>query len=354
MLRGALSLSGRAGVGASAACIAFASVISLAGCGTMGRSTSPPVNANASKPTAAVLGYVWDSRVSGLRPVTGVLGAAHLENSTLGSTFAAATPCVGKNFALLADPAGVVLMMSLPAGQPIQLAGSIAKNERLLLSPSCSYGLVYAPGNPAALLISGLPASPLVQSLSLSSAVSIVGAVVSDKGSVLLAGLNSDGSASVQLIPISGPPQSIKRLSSFGAMAFSPGGDAAVLADSAVNTVWLATQLSGSPAVAQLASSSDGVSKPLAASVSADGHFAFVANGSGGTILRFDLSSGSGPMSISCACAPSELIPLFGNAGFQLTDPAAGTIFALEGDSRMPRTLFIPTDKVGAVSGGTQ
>ncbi len=354
MLRGGSSLYGRTSLGATAACIAFASVIGLSGCGNMGRSTTPPVTMSAMKPTAAILGYVWDSRVSGLRPVSGLLGASHLESSIGGSGFSNGTPCAGKGFALLADPAGVVSMMSLPAGQTSQLAGSIAKNERLVLSPSCSYALVYAPGVSSAFLIGGLPSSPLVQSLNLAAAGSIVGAAVSDKGSLLLAGLNSDGSATVQLQASSGPPQSLKRLRSFGAMAFMPAGDAAVIADSGANTVSLATQLSTSPMITQLASSSDGVLMPLAASASADGHYAFIANGSGGAILRFDLSGASAPMSISCACNPSELIPLFGNATFQLTNPSAGTIFAVEGDARAPRTQFIPTDSIGTVGGGMQ
>jgi hypothetical protein len=48
------------------------------------------------------------------------------------------------------------------------------------------------------------------------------------------------------------------------------------------------------------------------------------------------------------------LIPLAGNAGFQITDPAAGVIFALNGDEQTPRTVFIPTDKAGAATGGAQ
>jgi hypothetical protein len=116
----------------------------------------------------------------------------------------------------------------------------------------------------------------------------------------------------------------------------------------------VATGLSASSSFTQIASSAEGVSKPLAVAGSADGRYVFVANGSGGSILRLDLSRTSAPVIIACTCTASELLPLAGNAIFQLTDPAAGTIYALEGDVKAPRTVFIPTDKIGAASGGAQ
>ncbi len=354
MLRGRSSLDGLASLGAIAACVVFATAIGLSGCGTTAVSTSPPASASASKPGAAVSGHVWDSRIAGLRPVTGSLGAAHLAGSISGATFSAAAPCSSKDFALLADPTGAVTMMSLSSGQQSQLAAPVGKSERILLSPSCSNALVYSPGIASGVLISGLPSSPLVQSLSFASSGSIVGAAVSDLGTVLLASRNSDGSSAVRLLPVAGSSQTLTRLKQFGAMTFLPGGDNAVIADAGTNIVSLEKQLSGNPTLSQLASSATGISKPVAASASADGHFAFVANGTGGNIYRFDMSGASAPIRISCACTASELLPLYGNASFQLSDPAAGTIFALDGDASVPRTVFIPTDKIASVRGGAQ
>ena len=339
----------------------FGFVFGLSGCGANSVGGTRPVaapvgSAAAGTPVVAVLGYVWDSRLPGLRRLTGVLGATHLESGIAGGTaIASASPCASKGFALIADSSGAVLMMSLPTGQVSSLTGAVAKKELMLLSPSCSSALIYAPGAPTGMLITGLPLLPQIQSISLGTSGSVVGAAVGDTGSILLAGLNADGSAAVHLLTTSSnESQSLATMQSFGAMGFLPGGNTVVLADSGANTVTLVTEQSTGPVITQLASSAQGVSKPLAIASSADGHFAFVANGAGGPILRLDLSGVSSPVSTACACTASELLPLSGNAVFQLNDPASGTIFALDGDSRTPRALFIPTDTIASSSGGTR
>lgn len=335
-------------------CVALTIVFDLSGCGSTTVSRSSPVEAVANKPSAAVLGYVWDSRLSGLRVVSGSLGAAHLENPVSSSKFSSAVPCANKNFALLVNSAGELLMMRLPSGQSSKLSSSMSSNSQIELSPSCSNALIYSNGNANALLINGLPSSPQIESVSLPSPTSMAGIAVSDQSSILLASLNSDGSAFIQIVPAKGPSSVLQHLQRFGAMAFMAGADSAVIADSGKNVVLLGTQLSASPSFTQLASSAQGVSNPLAVSGSADGHFALVASGDSSTVLRFDLSHASPPATISCACRVSELIPLAGNAVFQLTDPSAGTIFALDGDSSIPKALFIPTDRVESVGGGAQ
>jgi DNA-binding beta-propeller fold protein YncE len=114
------------------------------------------------------------------------------------------------------------------------------------------------------------------------------------------------------------------------------------------------SQLSSKPVITQIAGAAQGVLSPRAAAISADGQFAFIANGKGGAVLRFNLGGPPALKAIKCACSPTELIPLFGNATFQITDPAAGTIYALEGDTKEMRTVFIPTDKAGTAAGGGQ
>jgi hypothetical protein len=239
-------------------------------------------------------------------------------------------------------------MTTLPAGQPAKIATPVTANARIVLSPSCSAALVYAPGKSAALLISGLPSALSSQAASLTSSGPMAGAAVSDAGSILFATLSADGSASVQMLPASGTAQMVKQVQRFGALAFLPGSDTALIADAGANAVFLGTQLASSPAFTQIAANAQGVVNPVAIAASADAHYAFVVNGSGTSLLRLDLSGASAPATVTCACTARELLPLFGNANFQLTDPAAGTIFALEGDAQTPQTIFIPTDNIGA------
>ena len=326
----------------------------LSGCTNANFSNKTPVSASSTKPSAVVLGYLWDSRVSGIRAITGTPGAAHLESPVAGSSWSAATSCANRNFALLGDASGALWLMSLPSGDVTPLGQGIAKGERIALSPACGYGVISSPGSAQVLLVSGLPSSPQMQPLNFRGGGSILGTAVSDQGSILLATLNSSAAAVLEVLPPAGQWQTLRQLRGYGGMAFLPGGDSAIFADSVANSVYLVAQTSGNPKFTQLASSAQGVANPVAVAGSADGRFAFVANAQGKTILRFDLASGSAPASTPCACSPSELIPMAGNALFQLNDPATGTVYALAGDSPTLRTVFIPTDNPGPANGGSK
>jgi outer membrane lipoprotein SlyB len=232
--------------------------------------------------------------------------------------------------------------MSLPNGEPSLISSSLA-SPQVIVSPSCSKALVFARGSSTGVLIGGLPSTPEVQPLNFVASGSIAGAAVGDLGDVALAVLRSDGSTAIQVLSSSGTlsaPLSV--LESYGAMTFVPGVDTVLAADSGANRVVMLAHPSTNPSVAQLASAADGVSQPLAIASSADGREAFVANAVGVPLLRLDLTSTSTPAKVPCACRPSELVPLVGNALFQLSDLSTGTIYALDGAPAVPRTLFIP------------
>ncbi len=332
--------------------IALAISIGLSGCSHSSiTSSTTPSSAVAAQPAAALVGYVWDARVPGLRPVSGTLGAAHLESAIAAPALQSALACSAHGFALAGDSAGIVYQVALPSGQPTRLAEPVAKDQRLAFSPSCANALVFSPTTGSIALITGLPASPQVQSLALAvPGVSV--AAISDTGTFLIGTLKSDGSTALQIASATAAPTTLVSLQRIGGIAFLPGIDTALVADSAANTVSLARQLTTSPTLTPLAAAAQGVLSPRAVAASADGHFAFVANGKGNTLLRIDLTATAAPVPIPCNCSPTELLPLTGNAGFQITDAASGLIFALNGDAPTPRTLFIPTDSLKSATAG--
>lgn len=334
---------------------ALALTLCLSGCSDSSPSRSATTSAIATPPAAAVAGYVWDSRVQGLRQVSGSLGAAHLESPLPGLTLRSATPCSSHGFALAGDAGGNVFAIALPSGQPIKVGNPVAGDQQMVLSPTCANGLVYSPSHGSGLLISGLPSSSRVQAITMSASGVLAGAVISDSGAILFAVQEFDGTTALEILSAAGAPKTLSTsLQKVGGMAFLPGVDSAVIADSAANTLYLGKQLSSGASLTPIAACAQGVSNPRAVAASTDGHFAFVANGAGNTLLRIDLNSKAAPLPIPCSCSPTELIPLAGNAGFQITDPAAGEIFALNGDGQTPRTVFIPTDKGSAATGGAQ
>jgi hypothetical protein len=293
--------------------------------------------------------------VHGLRPVIGNLGAAYLESPVQGPAFRSAAPCPSHGFALAGDAGGNVFAIALPSGQPAKVGDPVAGDQQIVLSPTCANGLVYSPSRGSGLLISGLPSSSRVQAITMSASGPVAGAAISDSGAILFAVAKSDGTTSLEILSSTGAAQTLSTsLQKVGGIAFLPGSDSAIIADSVANAVYLGKQLSSEPSFTAIAASDQGVSNPRAVAASVDGHFAFVANGAGNTLLRIDLSSNAAPVPIPCRCSPTELIPLVGNAGFQVTDPAAGVIYALNGDGHTPRTVFIPTDKVGTATGGAQ
>lgn len=344
--------------GFAAAC--FVVVLLCAGCGTNtaqrsavpGGSTGSAGTATASQP---ILGYTWDSSRGGLRTMLGVPGAATVSDSLVTTgPFTSASFCLRKSYVLLTNSSGSVYIMSLPNGEPSLLTSPLA-NQQVVVSPSCSKALVYARGGSTGVLIGGLPSTPEMERLNFAVPGSIAGAAVGDSGDVALAVLRSDGSTAIQLLSSSGSlsaPLSV--LQTYGAMTFVPGGDTVVAGDSGANRVVMVSHPSTNPTVALLASSADGVSQPLAIASSADGREAFVANAVGTPLLRLNLTSTSAPTKVPCTCRPSELIPLSGNALFQVSDLASGTIYALDGAPAVPRTLFIPASSSASLGGGAR
>jgi hypothetical protein len=334
----------------SAAVVLALSVFSLnVGCGTdRSKTTSSPVNspspAVASQP---VLGYAWDPVYGGLRSMFGIPGAAYLDNNLSNTkAFSSASLCMRKSYALLGSSSGAIYVASLPGGQPTLITPQIFNNQQILVSPSCSKALVFALGTSAGVLISGLPSSPVMRPLTFAIAGSLVGAAVGDLGDVLLAIHRQDGSTGVQFLSSAGVLSNpLQLLQGYGAMTFAPESETVLIADAGANSLTMISLPSSNPSFIPLASASDGVFQPFAVASSIDGRAAFIANNGEIPLISVSLSGPPTPIAIPCVCKPTELVPLSGNAVFQVSDLASGSIYILDGTGTMPKMLFIPASR---------
>ena len=339
--------------------IVFAAVIlHLAACGTTRTPTSPlsggtPVTATSNAASGPLLGAWWDASHHGLRTVYGVAGSAYQGAPAFNDgSYSGGAACMRKNFALLTTPSGSVFSVALPHGEPQEVSGSGIPKASIVFSPSCTASLIYVPGSSAALLMQGLLSTPTANAETLP--VGNSAAAVADSGSILVAVPAANGASSVQILASGmGSFQPVSVLGKFGGMAFLPGAETALLADASANTVVKASNLTGAISVTPLAAAADGVSQPMAVAISADGQLAAIANNNGAGVLRLDLSGKSAPVKTICHCSPTELVPLAGNFAFRLNEPGAGTVWAFDGNSALPRVLFIPTDQGATAQAAT-
>jgi hypothetical protein len=304
------------------------------------------MSASSTAASGPLLGAWWDSNQNGLRPVYGVAGAAYQGAATYSDgSYSGAAACMRKNVALLTTSSGALFSVNLPQGKPLLISGNGIPKASIAFSPSCTSSLVYAPGSSQALVIQALLSTPTMTSVTLPTAVSA--AIIADSGSILVEIPGADGSAAIQLLASgTNSLQPVTTLSKFGGMAFLPGSDTALLADATMNNVIEASHLTANLSLSSIASATDGVSKPLAVAISADGNLAAVANNNGSSVLRLDLSGQSAPIKTACNCSPSELEPLAGNFAFQLNEAGSGTVWAFDGNGSKPRVFFIPSDQV--------
>lgn len=335
-----------------------AAVLHLAACGSTRTSTSTPpggapVTASSNAAAGPLLGAWWDANHNGLRTVYGVAGAAHQGSPTFSDgSYSGGAACMRKNIALLTSSSGSLFSVSLPQGEPVEVSGNTIPKASIIFSPSCTTSLVYAPGGSRGILVQALLSTPTATQVTFPAGNTA--AAVADSGSILIAVTVANGASSIQLLASgTGSFQPVSVLGRFGGMAFLPGGDAALLADASANTVVEASHLTSNISLTPLAAAADGVSQPMAVAISADGQLAAVANNSGSSVLRLDLSGKSAPIKTTCHCSPTELVPLAGNFAFRLNEPDTGTVWAFDGNGLLPRVTFIPTDQAATTQAAT-
>lgn len=330
----------------------IAGVVSLgmllvSGCGTGTSSLAGKGPGNSNTPsgtkisTGAQLGLIWNSGDSTLRTLVGVPGSTQLGPALFPvGAYAAGAFAPLSQTALLIDPKGNLQVMTLPSLVPSTVAQSVTTASVIAFAPRGGYAAVFAPGAASVLMITGLPQAPAVSTVS--AVTAIQAAAVSDAGTLLLA---TGGNSGVTITSISagGVRSTLASLAGYGGMSFVAGSEDSLIADAVANT--LVRYHSGAASI--LATHANGLNQPFAVAASQDGHWAVAADQADSSILRIDLTGVTAPAQITCACAPTQLSELTGNAVFELAAPAATPGWMLEADGPTSRVLFIPPVRGG-------
>ena len=328
--------------------VASFGMVLLSGCGTVTpsslakgpASTNTPTGTNVS--TGAQMGLIWNSSDSTLRTLTGVPGSTQLGPPLFPvGAYAAGAFAPLTQTALLLDPKGNLQIMILPSLVPSTVAQSVSRASVIAFSPHGGYAAVFAPGSTSVLMVTGLPQAPAVSTVSASAAIQ--GAAVSDAGTMLLATGGASTGVTVASISASGTRSSLASLAGYGGMSFIAGSEDSLIADAAANTL---SRYHGGVATV-LATHANGLNQPLAVAASQDGHWAVTADQGDGSLLRVDLTGATAPAQSTCACSPTQLLSLSGNAVFELTPPAATPGWMIEADGPTSRVLFIPPVRGG-------
>jgi hypothetical protein len=79
----------------------------------------------------------------------------------------------------------------------------------------------------------------------------------------------------------------------------------------------------------------------------------FLAGSSTNGIVAILDASGSNAVVVACDCAPAEFRPLNPTATYQITEPASGLLWVLDGRMSYPRVFFVPIPSDSGQTSGT-
>jgi hypothetical protein len=288
------------------------------------------------------MGLIWNPADSTLRSLVGVPGSTQLGSPLFpaGSYVTGAFSSPAQT-ALLIDPKGNLQALALPSTQPQTVTGNLSPASVIAFAPRGANAVVFSPGSTSLLVVSGLPQSPTANAVSAPAAIQ--SATISDAGTLLLATGSGSGSVTITAITASGTRSTLATLGGFGGMSFIAGLEDSLVADSTANT--LARYHNG--VASTLATHANGLNQPFAVAASQDGHWAVTADQADTVLLRIDLTGATPPAQSTCACTPTQLSALTGNAVFELAAPAATAGWMIEADGPTSRVLFIPPARGG-------
>jgi WD40 repeat protein len=343
-------------ISSPAACQANPSV-SVAGPKTENASVSPGSLIPKGDPKASpshriqgpVLGYLFNPGPRDLRPILGLPGASFVGSPMdLGTelSFAEVSSRLAYALAVSAESGSVQLVDLARGGTLVRPIPGVSPGvDRIVISPADRSALLYHRAERRIQILSGLPRTPFVKrDVDASELSSVVTALaVSDDGGALLLAVADGESISLFSSRPSGGIGFIFSIQDTPAisMTFLPDSQDALVADYGNNELLLIRDVVGTSQTLLLADGTDGVSRPTAVATSPDGDRAFIANSASGTILSVGLR-GENPSVTSCDCRPTGLYSLNGTSVFRVATSTAGPVILLDGVPLQPRTTVVP------------
>jgi hypothetical protein len=303
------------------------------------------------------LGFVYDGRVSALRPLVGIPGAALLGAPLdTGGPIRNAYMAPAQNYAVALTDAGAVVVQFVSATDPPTLAPlgfDSSAASVVALSPNGSAGAFYSPNEALIRIVTGLPAAPTIARTVSTSAVSgtIRLLAIGNDAAALVAATDVADSDAIVLLDANGDSHALAASTHVSALQLVGAAQDLLVADDADDTVSLIQDVTGTGAVQLLADNSSGIDDPVALNVASDGRLV-VANGQGATVVTL-APDGSQQQSYPCPCTPAALSRLNGSAVFLLNSITnSDPLWIFDGDSATPRVVFLPVDQGGASVSG--
>jgi hypothetical protein len=301
------------------------------------------------------LGLIFDRAAEGLRPISGIPGAAITGAPLrLGFAISRAEISPAQDAALVVKTRGAAVALVRVAGGAwvaASLDGVEPAPDSMAFSPSGgAAALYYAAGHVQ--ILTGLPAAATVASeVDVSGLPAPVTAMaVDDTGSFLLMAAGQAESVSLYRIPAGSAPSQVGSFRSVSAIRLFDAGRQALVVDALAATVYQVTDPAGAAELQVVASERDGIQGLVAAETDVTGQRVFAAAGTG-TLFIFDRSGGP-VTTLDCGCTPAGLFRLAGAATFRLTEVTGGPLQVLDANAA-PRIVAVPPPaKVIALPGG--
>jgi hypothetical protein len=305
------------------------------------------------------LGFVYDSRVSGLRPLSGIPGAAVLGAPLdIGEPVRQAYVAPRQNYAIaLTDTRAVSVQFISTAEPPVvtPLGFDPVTANVVALSADGSAGAFYSRDEALIRVVTGLPGAPVIaRSVPVGAVSGKIGLLsISNDAAVLAVAVDTSSddarSGSVILLDENGNGQVLASSTHISALQFLGDAHDLLVADDSDNTLSVIQGLPQTTASTLVADGSAGLAGPIGLNTYLDGNLV-IANGGASNVLVLD-PGGAQIGSYPCPVAPSRLTRLNGKAVFLLNgisndDP----LWLFDGDSETPRVMFIPVEQVGSPS----